>query len=93
MKASNPKLASLIDLGLRAKVEERDQLAAENAALAAELAPLCAQVDALLDARAAYTDAPAHDVAVVTEVCLRGAPSEGCRESSIDPWISCLAVG
>ena len=51
-----------------AQVEERDVLAMENAALAAELAPLSAQVEALLEARAVYTDAPADHVAVIATV-------------------------
>jgi len=53
-------------------VEERDVLAAENAALQAELAPLSAQADALMAARSTYTDAPAAYIAVVAEVRTHG---------------------
>lgn len=53
-------------------MEERDILAAENAALQAELAPLSAQADALMAARSTYTDAPAADIALVAEVRTHG---------------------
>ena len=45
-------------------------LVAANSALQAALAPLCAQADALMTARAAYTDAPAGDIALVVDVRL-----------------------